>query len=179
MLKDIVLIICKIISRHQIQPFFTLINKRIKDEYFLTFTVKQQVWQYKQGLILLKLNPIISDANIKFYEFYLYGAYYDLNIDNYYIQIGIEDVKNMNEYNQRKVVTIVIRRNDFEFAIADSFVETMNEASIVVEHLRQNQLEKALQILYRLEDFPFYKKIRTSDEINVMIKKTLNRINRT
>lgn len=127
----------------------------------------------------MKLKPIIPDANIKFFESYYYDACFCfyLKIANYKIRIGIEDVQNMNEYNERRVVCIEIYMNNIE--IAQNFVETMNEASVVVEHLRRNQLKKALQILYRFKQFPDFKKIRTSDEIDVLIKNILKKINRT
>lgn len=125
---------------------------------------------------LLLLHPI-KGAEIKRYNLRddaQAGAYLEIDFRHCWVEIDLEDVKTIEEYRERGVVQIFINHKPTEEDpergefFDHGFVETIEEAAVIVDLLRRGEFEDAMRLLFRLR---YSKELRTPEQIEAMVQR--------
>ena len=140
-----------------------------------------QEWNDAQSKILEQLKHHVPGAEKFLYsmsEDHQAGAYLRADLDLYRVNIDIEDVRTMEEYQKRGLVKVVVhhqptnedpeRGNIFN----SGWVETMEEAGAIVENLRQGQFDNAMRILFRKTVTGPSFGLRTEQNLEAVVKKS-------
>lgn len=138
-------------------------------------------WHRKQSAILEELKHLVPGSVVKLYnpdEDGQSGAYLEVDLERYQVIIDVEDVETMEQYQERRVVSVDVHHLPTEEdpergeIFNSGMVETMEEAGELVEHLRQDRFDEAMRMLFRLGTFDKFKVPRTPENLEAVVKKS-------
>jgi len=133
-----------------------------------------QHWNRSQKKILEKVQHIIPESTIQFYDYIRKGhagAYLFVSLPDYKIKIDVEDVLTMEQYLNKRVVVLRVKHRNKHIE-NKGFVETMEQAGEIVEKLKQNRFEEAMKSLFRLKSGRQFKQVRSPAELNEIVQRS-------
>lgn len=146
-------------------------------------------WINAQLPIFEWLVSIIPGGVIRFYNEAsdgLVGPYISVCVGHFVLEIDIEDARSLEEYDNRRVVDIKVFHpvlneqchiaDEDTWVVNNGFVETMEEAAIIVKCLESNQFPMAMMKLFHLQcgimNKGNFKQPRTKENLTRLVKKS-------
>lgn len=168
------------------------VSEHVKDEVAMAATILTmkeynppdtwvEKWKQCQTDILKPLMYLIPGAQLKFYNMEydgLCGAYLQVDLPLYIITIDVEDIRSMEEYLDRKVVTVnahhepTLENPDEGEIFNNGFVETMEEAGYIVTCLKEGRFKDAMRLLFRLKFADGRKVERTLEDLEAVVRES-------